>query len=160
VLRAAGRRIDVLNSHLVALGMLAAYHSARSTTHSHSRLMASILGGDVLPPRVSEIVRRHLEWRLELPEYATRFTRHGGKSGSVGAFNNEGRNWTAYMEGRDSGDQVVVSIFLRRLPTGFITSTADDPGRFAEAILLDPDSQPPCARACPSYRPSRSWSRR
>jgi hypothetical protein len=128
----------VFPTSIESYGTLATYHSARSNTRSHSRLLAGILGGDLLPPTVSEIVRRHLEWRLELPEYAARFTRHGGKSGSIPAINNDVRNWTAYMEGRDGGDRFVVSIFLRRLPTGFITSTADDLGRFAEAILLDP----------------------
>ena len=107
----------------------------RSTTRTYNQLMARLLTGQGIRPEVFEIMRPHIEFRLERQNFADAFLRHGAKGGSLGP--NDLLNWTTYLEGRSTGDRAVVTIFMHRLPSGQFT--ADDLAILAEAILSDPN---------------------
>jgi hypothetical protein len=105
----------------------------RSTTRTYAALMRGVLEGDLLPRRMRQIVERHLEWWLETPEILDRFSRYGGKGGSLtpgGVL-----NWTSYLDCRESGDRVAVSIQLRR---GLRVATGQN-RLFAEEVACNPE---------------------
>ena len=98
-----------------AVRRLAGGYFLRSNSRTYNRLLAGILDESLLPAAVQKIVVRHLEWQLEIPEASALATRLGTKGGSLAPQNV--CNYVAYVELRDSGERLVVSVFLQDLPT-------------------------------------------
>ncbi len=103
----------------------------RATTRSYAEVMKNAPQGSLFPHRMQEVVERHLEFRMDFPQFSDVFDRYGAKGGSL--FPAGVLNWAVFMQNRANGDQVVVSIQLRRVGGGFGFLPA-----FAEAIALDP----------------------
>jgi hypothetical protein len=114
------------------LRKLAAGYFTRATTRTYNRLMAGLLRGDLLPVPVAEIVRKHLEWRLEDAAFAALYTHFAAKGGELAI---DIRNATAYFE-THGGDQGVVSIFHHHLPPGGLST--DDMRGFVREVALNP----------------------
>ena len=119
----------------------------RSTTRTYTGLMKKLLSGRGVKSDVVEIIRPHLEFRLEPTfsdsNFADKFTRHAGKDGRflsdtdnpVSADPEELLTWTTYLEAKNTGAQAAVTIFLRGLTANQFTHK--DLETFAEAIVLD-----------------------
>lgn len=110
----------------------------RSYAITYTDLMTGLLNLTLLKPAVSDIVRRHLEFRLKNPNFEAVFTRHGGKGGSLSP--NDIRNWTVYMESRTTGDRGVVTILTQNLPPNIADELdrSDALALFAEEVILNP----------------------
>lgn len=104
----------------------------RATTRSYAEVMRGILEGNLFPPRMQEVVARHLEYFLGLPAYAQLFSRYGAKGGSLGP--NGVLNWATFLESAATGDQVAVSMQVRFVNGGIGTGVA-----MAERLALDRD---------------------
>jgi len=107
----------------------------QSTTRTYNRLLAGILDESLLPSEVQEIVVRHLEWQLEIPEASDLATRLGSKGGSLAPQNV--CNYVIYVQLRETGEEVVVSVFLHDVPVDLSCDEDIRPFEFAEAILLE-----------------------
>ncbi len=108
----------------------------QSNTRTYNRLMLGLLDESLLPPAVQEIVRRHLEWLLEDPEVSEIVTRIGAKAGSLVPQNV--CNWTSYAETRDTGEQMVVTVFLHNVPIELSCGEDLDPADLLVDLLLEP----------------------
>ncbi len=108
----------------------------QSNTRTYNRLMLGLLDESLLPPPVQEIVRRHLEWQLEDPEISDIVTRFGNKGGSLAPQNV--CNLTSYAELRDTGEQVVVTVFLHNVPTALSCGEDLEPSDIIADLLLEP----------------------
>ena len=120
----------------------------RATTRSYVQVLKEALQGRLFPKRMQEVVERHLEWRMAFPGYSDFFNRYGAKGGSL--FPRGVLNWSTYLDSKESGDQVVVSIQLRRTSGGgsFLRAFAEEVARnpaFAEQVRnsFAPDPQLP-----------------
>lgn len=102
----------------------------RATTRSYAEAMKAVLEGDLFPRRMQEVVERHLEWWMGFAEISDRFGRYGAKAGGlVGGV----RTWATFLDCRESGDRVAISIQLRRGLRG-----ADHVRLFAEEVACNP----------------------
>jgi hypothetical protein len=132
--------------------------SVQSNTRTQTRLMARLLGRDLMDPEAHGVAEEALEFRLDPsryrdPRFRDVFRRYGAKSGSFRT--NRGWSvlaWTAYFESQPGGDGATrkgaVSVHLRDLPGrqrhtngGYSTGDIDFelPLRFAEDVILDRD---------------------
>lgn len=107
----------------------------QSSSRTYMNLMDGLLRGDLVNRNVAEVVARHLEFRLEDPDFSDRFSRHGAKAG--GFTPQDICNWASFLEDADTGDQVVVSAFVQNSP--FPCGVALDPWTFAEQFALNLD---------------------
>ncbi len=107
----------------------------QSNTRTYSRLLAGILDGTLLPPAVQDVVVRHLEWQLEIPEASDLATRLGNKGGSLAPQNV--CNYVAYVEVRATGVQLVASVFVQDIPVDLSCNSDIKPFELLEALALE-----------------------
>ena len=107
----------------------------QSTSRTYNRLLLGILDQTLLPAAVQEVVVRHLEWQLELPEAADLATRLGTKGGSLSTQNV--CNYVAYVELRDTGERWVVSVFLQDVPIHLSCNDDVQPFGLLEGLALE-----------------------
>ncbi len=115
--RAPAGCAPVFGSSAEEVTALTQSHFSRSTSRTYMNLMTRLLSGDLLADDVDAVVRRHLEWVLELPNFSAVFSRYGRKGGSFGT---NVLNWTAYMHSRETGAQIAFTMMLQNLVPGDI----------------------------------------
>lgn len=107
----------------------------QSNARTYTRLLAGILERTLLPPAVQEIVERHLEWQLEIPDAAAVLSRVGTKGGDLRPQNI--CNYVAYGEVRATGERAVASVFLHDVPVALDCAEDVRPFELLEAILFE-----------------------
>jgi D-alanyl-D-alanine carboxypeptidase len=86
--------------------------NAKGSPRDYARLLSQILSNEIATPYVNLIVRRALEWPIEIPENQDQFSIIGYKGGSL-----PGILTTAYYGQRQiDGRRIVVVLFFRDLP--------------------------------------------
>jgi hypothetical protein len=108
----------------------------KGTARDYARIMAGVVTGTFLSPEISEIMRRHLEWPLEIPEIRASFDAFGNKGGSLASVLTD-----AYFfipkTGDFAGERRVSVLFLRGVPAGRYEQIAASMVLFNVALALD-----------------------
>lgn len=123
----------------------------QSNTRTYNRLLLGILNESLLPEPVQRVVVRHLEWQLEIPEASDLATRLGSKGGSLAPQNV--CNYVIYAQLRDTGEEVVVSVFLQDVPVDLSCDDDIRPFELAEAVLLEPGFKQELMKRLPAETP-------
>jgi D-alanyl-D-alanine carboxypeptidase len=104
----------------------------KGTARDYARVMAGVLHGSFLSPEVSQVMRWHLGWPMEIPGNAETFLNFGDKGGALAGVLTEAMYFTP-KRGDFGGTPHVSVLFLRNLPTeafGSLTQT------FAHQLFL------------------------
>lgn len=107
----------------------------QSNSRTYNRLLLGILEETLLPAAVQEVVVRHLEWQLEIPEASDLSTRLGAKGGSLSTQNV--CNYVAYVELRDTGRRWVVSVFVQDAPVHLSCDEDIQPFGLLEGLVFE-----------------------
>lgn len=107
----------------------------QSTSRTYNRLLRGILDQSLLPADVQEVVVRHLEAQLEIPEASDLATRLGTKGGSLAPQNV--CNYVAYVELRATGEQLVASVFLQNVPVHLDCDEDVRPFELLESLVFE-----------------------
>ncbi|HEX5717835.1 MAG TPA: serine hydrolase [Thermoanaerobaculia bacterium] len=104
----------------------------KGTARDYARVMARVLQGSFLSPKVSEVMRWHLGWPMEIPGNAETFLNFGDKGGALASVLTEAMYFTP-KRGDFGGTPHVSVLFLRNLSSeafGSLTQT------FAHQLFL------------------------
>ena len=116
---------------LIDTGMLSSHYDGRaSALEIRDGTFTAIYPGE------REIVFPPLAEALEDPEVSEIVTRFGQKGGNLAPQNV--CNETSYAEVRDTGEQVVVTVFLHNVPTRLSCGEDLDPGDLLVDLLVEP----------------------
>ncbi|MDH3744888.1 MAG: class A beta-lactamase-related serine hydrolase [Acidobacteriota bacterium] len=107
----------------------------QSNSRTYNRLLLGILDETLLPAAVQEVVVRHLEWQLEIPEAAALATRLGTKGGSLSTQNV--CNFVAYVELVGTNERLVASVFLQDVPIHLSCEDDIQPFGLLEGLVLE-----------------------
>lgn len=86
----------------------------------YARIMAGVMTGTFLSPTVSDIMRHHLEWPMQIPALADGFDAYGNKGGSLPGVLTDANFFVAHT-GDFAGRPRVAVLFLRNLPEAVAT---------------------------------------
>jgi hypothetical protein len=123
------------NAGTAAIRRLLGGYFLQSSSRTYNRLLAGILDQTLLPPEVQEVVVRHLEWPLELPEASALATRIAEKGGSLSPQNV--CNYVGYGELRETGERMVASVFLQDVPTHISCDEDIRPFELLQALAFE-----------------------
>jgi hypothetical protein len=104
----------------------------KGTAREYARIMTEVLQGSFLSPEVSEVMRWHLGWPMEIPGNAENFLNFADKGGALAGVLTEAMYFTPRRG--DFGDTPHVSVlFLRNLPADAFASLTQT---FAHQLFL------------------------
>lgn len=106
----------------------------RGTAREYAAIMARVATGTFLSPQVSQIMRRHLEWPLDMENSAIRdqFSLLGSKGGSVPGVLTEASFFLA-KQGDFAGRPRVVVLFVSNMPIAAWLNMMES---FAQQLLM------------------------
>ncbi|HET9226862.1 MAG TPA: serine hydrolase [Thermoanaerobaculia bacterium] len=104
----------------------------KGTARDYARILSGVLRGTFLSPEVSEVMRWHLGWPMEIPGNAETFLNFGDKGGALAGALTEAMYFTP-KRGDFGGTPHVSVLFLRNLPAEVFASLTQT---FAHQLFL------------------------